>query len=54
MLIWLVSSLLVSLAVLFALLKWAHIFGDKSVGWNVLRARTALDELAQLSRNEMG
>lgn len=49
-LIWLVSSLLVSLAVLFVLVKWVHIFDDKSVGWNLLRARTSLDELAQFEQ----
>ncbi|MFN8440029.1 MAG: hypothetical protein U0175_04625 [Caldilineaceae bacterium] len=47
---WLVSSLLVSLGVLFALIKWAHIFGDSATGWNILRARTMLDELVQFEQ----
>lgn len=49
-LLWIVSSLLVSLGVLVALIKWAHIFGDDSLGWNFLRARTMLDELAQFEQ----
>lgn len=49
-LLWLVSSLLVSFAVLFALAKWAHIFGDSAVGPNLLRAQTMLDELAQFEQ----
>ena len=48
--LWLVSSLLVSLGVLFAIMKWGKSAGDSSVGTNILRAQSLLKDVAQFEQ----
>lgn len=47
---WFVVSALVSLVVLFAVMKWEKRSGENGVGWNIRRAATILDDLARFEQ----